>query len=75
MRFDEIKQQRIHCKELGPNIAASVEPSATYEDLIEEGKKHLFPCENNLSALQVNNEYFLADAKGSKLPDKIKGRS
>ena len=75
MRFDQIKQRGVHCKELGPNIAISVEPSTTYEDLIEEGKKHFFPSKNNPSVLQVNNEYFLADAQGSKLPDEIKGRS
>jgi len=42
MRFDETKQHGMHCKELGANIAVSIEPSATYEDLIQEGKNIFF---------------------------------
>ena len=76
MNFDEVRQRGVHCKELGPNIAVSVEPSASYEELIKEGKKHFFPCKDNpCSPLNVRKEYFLADAQGSKLPDTIKGRN
>jgi len=38
MRFDEVKQRGVHRKELGPNVAVSVEPSISYSGLIEEGK-------------------------------------
>ena len=74
MRFDEVRQCAIHCKELGSNIALSVEPSATYDELIEEGKKYFFPIKDT-GRLHIDNEYFLADAQGSKLPSDIKGRS
>jgi len=74
MRFDEVKQRGCHCKELGPNVAVSVEPSASYNDLIEEGKKLFFPRKSH-GELKISFEYFLADAQGSKLPNDIKGRS
>jgi len=73
MRFDEVKQRAVHCKELGPNIAVSVEPSASYNELVEEGKKHFFPNKDT-GRLKIDNEYFLADSQGSKLPCEIKGR-
>ena len=44
MNFDEVRQWGVHCKELGPNIAVSVEPSASYEELIKEGKNIFFPA-------------------------------
>ena len=42
MRFDEVKQRGVHCRELGPNVGISIEPLATYEELTEEGKRHFF---------------------------------
>ena len=75
MRFDKVKQRGVHCKELGPNVAISVEPSASYNDLIDEGKKLFFPRKDSCGPLKINCEYFLADAQGSKLPCEIKGRS
>jgi len=37
-----VKQRGVHRQELGPNVAISVEPSISYSELIEEGKKHFF---------------------------------
>jgi len=64
----------MHCKELGPNVAVSIEPSATYEDLIQE-EKH-FSHKKRLDQTVVEScKYFLADAQGSKLLYDLKGKS
>jgi len=76
MKFDEVKQRAVHCKELGPNVAVSIEPSASYEELVEEGKRIFFSLKtnSNIGQVKLHKEYFLADAQGSKLPNEIKGR-
>jgi len=70
-----VKQRGVHRKELGPNVAISVEPSISYSNLIEEGKNIFFACEEANSQLKIRCEHFLADAQGSKLPDEINGRA
>ena len=70
MNFEEVRQQAVYCKELGP---VSVESSASYEELIKE-RINIFPARKIHAVLNVK-EYFLADARGSKLPDAIKGRN
>ena len=73
MRFDEVKQCGIHCRELGPNVEVSIEPSATYEDLIAEGKRHFFLQQCRCSSGEPS--ILPGRCTGSKLPKDLKGRS
>ena len=73
MRFDDVKHRGVHCKELGPNVGVSMAPTATYDELVEEGIKYFFSYKENAAGV-ASREYFLADRQGSKLPNTLQGR-
>ena len=74
MRFDETKQRGVHCKELGPNVGVSMAPTATYDELVDEGRKHFFSYKENAAGV-ASCEYFLADGQSSKLPNNLQGHT
>lgn len=73
MRFDDVKQRGVRCKEVGPNVGVSMTPTATYDELVEEGKKYFFSYKENAAGV-ASREYFLADGQGSKLPNTLQER-
>ena len=42
MKFNPIQQRGVKCKELGPNVAMSIAPSSSYDEVVEKGKKEFF---------------------------------
>ena len=74
MKFDDTKQHGVHCKELGPNVGVSMPPTATYDELVDEGRKCFFSYKENAAGV-VSCEYFLADGQCSKLPNNLQGRT
>ncbi|XP_065915409.1 uncharacterized protein [Dysidea avara] len=74
MKFNDLKQCGTRCKELGPMVAISLRPAATYEEIVGMAKQQFF-AESNVSSDEDRYEYFLADPQGSKLMNSIAGKS
>lgn len=70
MKFDDIRQCGIRCKELGPMTSLSIAPSASYEEVTRKAKQQFFASDVD----KGDCTYFLADPQGSKLPDTINGK-
>lgn len=72
MKFDDIRQCGMRCKELGPMTSISIPPTASYKEIIEKAKQQFFAatacCDD-----EGRYEYFLADPQGSKLIDQLIG--
>ena len=71
MKFDDIRQCGVRCKELGPMTSLSIAPSSSYEEVTHKAKQQFFASDVG----KEGYEYFLADPQGSKLPDTINGKA
>ena len=71
MRFDDVKQRGVHCKELGPNVGVSMAPTATYDELVEEGIKYFFSYKENAAGV-ASREYFWQMGKEASCPTPCK---
>ncbi|XP_065902180.1 uncharacterized protein [Dysidea avara] len=57
MKFNGLKQCGTRCKELGPMVAISLRPAATYEEIVGMAKQQFF-AESNASTDEERYEYF-----------------
>ena len=67
MKFDNIQQCGMRCKELGPMTSISMAPSSNYVEVTHKAKQQFFASDVD----KERYEYFLADPQGSKLTDTI----